>query len=208
MRYIILIVITLLLMTGCSGAPAASDVPDSSGQSSVISSQVQETALTEEELAWFNEQFFNRQDDLLPNQFLIPLYDSPEKIELDEIFYNYNAQLSEAECEQLAALDFFLEVDESKATTAQINEALLRYTGLTLEETERVGLDQYTYLPDFDAYYHAHGDTNYSRWTITSGVWLEDGSVKLRYEDYLGKTREATLIPNGDSYFFFSNLEL
>ena len=45
--------------------------------------------LTGEELAWFNEDFFNQGDSpCMPNQFLTCLYDSPEEIDLFQLFYN------------------------------------------------------------------------------------------------------------------------
>ncbi|MBQ8830911.1 MAG: hypothetical protein IJ017_04885 [Oscillospiraceae bacterium] len=161
----------------------------------------EDTPLTSDEIAWFNEQFFNAGDHMFPNLFLLSLYDSPEDINLSEIFYNCIAQLTDEEAAQLAALDFFLEIDEAKVTTEYINEILLQYTGLTLEETNKVGLEYWTYLPDYDAYYHAHGDTNLGVFTIISGLCASDGTVRLRYDD-----KEVTLIPSGDSYHFVSNV--
>ena len=52
-----------------------------------------------------------------------------------------------------------------------INQVLLENTGLTLEETGRIGMDYFQYLPEYDAYYHSHGDTNYF-----SGVNILPGS--------------------------------
>ena len=62
-------------------------------------------------------------------------------------------------------------------------------TNRTLAEFNGVGLENFTYLAEYDAYYHFHGDTNY--WNnvhIVSGE-RKDGLICLYYED--------TFMPNG-----------
>ncbi len=45
--------------------------------------------LSGQELDWFNEEWFNREEALcLPNQFLTSLYAAPEEIDLYQLFYN------------------------------------------------------------------------------------------------------------------------
>ena len=47
-----------------------------------------------------------------------------------------------------------------KFTRADMDAFLLENTGLTLAQTNQVDLDAFDYLPEYDAYYHTHGDTN------------------------------------------------
>lgn len=53
-----------------------------------------QTTLTDEELAWFNEEFFNGDEFNFHNQFLTSLYDRPEDIDLYELFYDHRQGLS------------------------------------------------------------------------------------------------------------------
>ena len=62
-----------------------------------------------------------------------------------------------------------------KMSVEAINQ-VLENTGLTLEETGRIGMGYFQYLPEYDAYYHSHGDTNY-----LSGVNITAGERGGRY---------------------------
>ena len=42
-----------------------------------------------------------------------------------------------------------------------MDAVLTQYAGLTVEETNQVGLEGFSYREEYDAWYHAHGDTNY-----------------------------------------------
>lgn len=178
--------------------------------------------LTGEELAFFNTQFFNSQttnesggvQHTLHNQFLTCLYAGPQDINLFDLFYNgagtWDAP-SQAELEQLGVLA----VDGSqicptyKLTTAAMDAFLLENTGLTLAQTNKVDLDAFDYLPDYDAYYLTKGDTNYRSVTFTSGE-REGSYIRLYWKDfyYGGETNECvTLLDRGDGqYWFVSHL--
>lgn len=128
--------------------------------------------LTGDELAYFNEEFFNNDtvDSVvgvnIHNQFLTSLYERPEDIDLYELFYCGTGRSGEMTEEELRQVGSF---DESgsqicptdKLAVADLDAVLLENTGLTLAETAGTGLEQFQYLPEYDAYYHTHGDTNY-----------------------------------------------
>ena len=178
--------------------------------------------LTGEELAFFNTQFFNSQttnefggvQPTLHNQFLTCLYAGPQDINLFDLFYNgvgtWEAP-SQAELEQLGVLA----VDGSqicptyKLTTAAMDAFLLENTGLTLAQTNKVDLDAFDYLPDYDAYYLTKGDTNYRSVTFTSGE-REGSYIRLYWKDYFygSETNECvTLLDRGEGqYWFVSHL--
>lgn len=93
-------------------------------------------------------------------------------------------------------------------TTESIDQFLQKYTGLTLAETERIGLNKdYIYLEEYDAYYHFHGDTNF--WTQ---VMFERGErqgelIRLYYEDTFRNegNKVVTLRQVENGYQFVSN---
>lgn len=178
--------------------------------------------LTGEELSFFNTQFFNSQttnesggvQHTLHNQFLTCLYAGPQDINLFDLFYNgagtWDAP-SQAELEQLGVLA----VDGSqicptyKLTTAAMDAFLLENTGLTLAQTNKVDLDAFDYLPDYDAYYLTKGDTNYRSVTFTSGE-REGSYIRLYWKDYFygSETNECViLLDRGEGqYWFVSHL--
>ena len=178
--------------------------------------------LTGEELAFFNTQFFNSQttnefggvQHTLHNQFLTCLYAGPQDINLFGLFYNgigtWEAP-SQAELEQLGVLaaDGSQICPTYKLTAAAMDAFLLENTGLTLAQTNKVDLDAFDYLPDYDAYYLTKGDTNYRSVTFTGGE-REGSYIRLYWKDfyYGGETNECvTLLDRGDGqYWFVSHL--
>ena len=92
--------------------------------------------------------------------------------------------------------------DCTKITRQEMDAVLWEYTGLTLEETRQVGLKQFTYLPEYDAYYHFHGDTNYT-FPIFSQGFRQGDLIHLDYGD-----RRLTLRQTGNGYQFCSNRSL
>ncbi len=159
-----------------------------------------------DELAFFNEEFFNvastdsSADEItkLHNQFLSCLYARPEEIDLFSLLYNgagRNDKMTEGERQQVALLDANGQeiCPTLKMSTASIDAFLLETTGLTLAQTNRVGLDDFKYLPQYDAYYLSRGDTNYRSVTFTGGV-REGIYVRLYWKDfyYGGRTTNAS----------------
>ena len=66
-------------------------------------------------------------------------------------------------------------------------QVLEEYLGLTLAETGQVGLEHFTYLPDFDVYFFYHGDTNYRSSVTFTGGERRGELVRLTYDDtFLG----------------------
>ena len=175
-------------------------------------------SLSDEELAWFNgNEFFTNEMDSgtvvqinIRNQFLSSTYENPEDINLFELFYcGDGTEQGELSPEISAAIG--AEDAPSPATvltTAQMDAVLEEYLGLTLAETNQVGLDGFTYLPEYDIYYYFHGDANY-RASVTFQSGERNGNlVRLTYNDtFMGDgIKEVTLREHGDSWQFVSNL--
>lgn len=175
-------------------------------------------ALTGDELAYFNEEFFNQDGTYsIRNQFLNSLYEQPEDIDLFELFYcgipdseTYNGINTPSDEElRLVYGDTLPDCARYKATTADMDGVLKEYTGLTVAETNGVGLENFTYLPDYDAYYWAHGDTNYFINVQIAAGERAGSTIRLYYEDtfHVDGWKCVTLEAQDDgSYWFVSNL--
>ena len=175
-------------------------------------------ALTGDELAYFNEEFFNNDtvDNVvglnIHNQFLTSLYERPEDIDLFELFYcgtGLSGSMSDEEL-RLVYGDTLPDCARYKATTADMDGILEEYMGLTVAETSGVGLENFTYLPDYDAYYWAHGDTNYFHSVQVTAGERVGNTIRLYYPDTSARYDSAwlcvTLEAQDDgSYWFVSN---
>lgn len=177
--------------------------------------------LTGEELEYFNEEFFNNDtvDNVvgvnIHNQFLTSLYERPEDIDLYELFYcgtGLRETMSDTERQLVCALD--PEGEEicptDKLSVSAISSVLLENTGLTLDQINQIGLEDFTYLEQYDAYYHTHGDTNYFHGVNITAGEREGKVVRLYYPDsgrYDCDWLCVTLEEQEDgSYWFISNL--
>ncbi len=177
-------------------------------------SEEQENALAKDKLDWFETVFFNSDDNRIVNMFLTSEYDTIANIDLSALFYNGDnglggsGEITEDE-KTLANNHFgFDDFDVSKATKADMDSVLQKYAGLTLETTNKVGLEALFYVEVNDAYYHVAGDTKYIKCDITKGWVNEDGTITLQYCDAISSilgTYEVTLKEAGDSYQFLSN---
>lgn len=170
--------------------------------------------LTGDELAYFNEEFFNQDGTYsIRNQFLNSLYEQPEDIDLFELFYcgtGIDEPMTDAELHQVGSFDteggLICPVD--KMSVEAIDQVLLENTGLTLDETEGIGLEYFQYLPEYDAYYHSHGDTNYFINVQIAAGEREGDTIRLYYDRARTDSGWAcvTLEAQDDgSYWFVSN---
>ena len=169
-------------------------------------------SLTQEELDYFNQEFFNGSTGNMHNQFLTSEYTSPGEINLFELFYNgidgTAAQLSRTEREQLSELEPMTEYSGViKVTRQEMDQVLEEGLGMGLTETQQQGLERFYDLEQPDTYYLVHGDTNFQWCTITSGTHISDQQVQLQYTKDDGTAWEVTMESRGDSYVFCSNVK-
>lgn len=147
--------------------------------------------LTDEEIHWFNTEFFNGEYLDIQNQFLSSTYKSPEHINMFELFYcgtgkESSAPMSQEEYRLL--LDTYYGGSEpdcpcDKLPAADIDAVLLENIGMTLADTKAISMGSFDYLAAYDAYYHVHGDTNYRREVVISSGEREGDLVRLYYYD-------------------------
>jgi len=217
---------TLTVVAGCGLAANANFGTAQPGNNEKIASTIdadpaanernETTPLSSEELAFYNgNTFFNGEYLNIRNQFLSSLYSAPEEIDLFQLFY-CGAGLEEnrsAEEEKDIILAFYGDEDAepqcttTKISTANIDEVLTKYMGLTLSDTSKIGLDDMLYLEKYDAYYIHHGDTNY-RGLITFVSGERDGDlVRLFYNDtfFCDGNKVLAMREKDGSYLFVSN---
>lgn len=171
--------------------------------------------LTGAELTYFAEEWFNGDDFNIRNQFLNSLYDRPEDIDLYNLFYCGSGLPETISDQELAeegnwATDGELICPLEKNSRANMDAVLTQYAGLTVDETNQVGLEGFSYREEYDAWYHAHGDTNYyPQVDITAGRRQGD-LIHLYYRETFRPDRGdwgcVTLRDLGDgNYWFVSN---
>lgn len=179
--------------------------------------QAGSTPLTEEELMFFNgDLFFNGDDVNIRNQFLSSLYSEAGDIDLFELFYiasGIDESITDAELKAVMENHNMTGTIEDlpcpceKNSRTNMDKILTEHMGITLSETNEVGLEHFTYLPEYDAYYHFHGDTNY-RTNISFSHGESEGKViRLFYKDtFFGDGEKVlTLQEVNGEYVFVAN---
>ena len=131
--------------------------------------------LTEQELRWFGGSCFNVLPAQGPNLFLSVSFDRAADMDLTALFTGGagSRDLSDRELRQLGTEGY------ARLTASELEDLLLRYTGLSLADMSDAAFDGLTYLADFDAYYGPAGDAGYVRFQY--GYHSPDGTVTLRY---------------------------
>lgn len=170
--------------------------------------------LTSQELAYFNgDEFFNGENMNIRNQFLSSIYDTPEKINLFDLFYSGSGQRvypSEAEIAAVIAQNGWNAAPDcgcDKISGTEMDAVLTGHMGISLADTPKIGLEKFTYLKEYDAYYHFHGDTNY-RMKITFASGEREGeTIRLFYDDTFMADgyKVLTLRLKDGRYLFVSN---
>ena len=186
-------------------APAGAE-DDGSGTAPLTGS---DDPLTGAELTYFAEEWFNGDDFNIRNQFLNSLYDRPEDIDLFWLFYNGTGLPETITEEEIALAGAGAQVSTlHKLSLKNIDAVLTQYTGLTLAETEGIGMTKFSYQEEYEAYYHCHGDSNYLTWVDITAGRRQGDLIHLYYKNPPGDSRWGcvTLRDLGDgNYWFVSN---
>lgn len=142
--------------------------------------------LTEEEIKFFNEKFFNEEAEYpgrwVRNNILYTEFANPAQVDIEAMFYDeYSTE--EISKEERAYLREQLDepLETSKFTAAYVNEMMQTYLGISLEESEKNGLDRFFYNAEYDAYYLMHSDAMCVCVQVESGERKENGTITLVY---------------------------
>lgn len=173
--------------------------------------QMASATLSEEEIALFNTEFFNGETKNMNNMLLSSEYSQPDEINLFQLFYNgVGGVLNEVSENELSMLTELCGdapyLDVVKITANEMDAFLQEKMGISLEETQKIGLDSFYYLEQYDSYYLIMGDSNFDWCTVTSGTWESNNKLMLKYEkEYEGGQWVVTLQKTDDGYLFISN---
>ena len=164
--------------------------------------------LSEEEIQMFQEGFFNITTDNRNNMLLTSEYAKPEEIDLFQTFYNgisgETENITEDEIALLTTLDSQAPyLDIVKITVAEMDTFLQEKLGVTLESTQKKGLENFYYLEQYDSFYLVKGDTNFDWCVITSGNWWPDRTVSLEYKKESDNSKWIVTLRKIDSGFQF-----
>lgn len=205
MVWIFALICLMTLMAGCGEQLA----PETT--------TAQATSLTEGELAYFNgDSFFNGDYLNIPNQFLSSLYDEPADIDLFQLFYCGSGIVETITKDELTDVMAQSGIEGSiddlqspceKISGSRMDEILTEYMGITLADTNKIGLDNFVYLSQYDAYYFFHGDTNYRPNINFSSGERKGDVIRLFYNDeFFGDGfKVLTLREKDGAYMFVSN---
>lgn len=178
---------------------------------------IEATLLTDDELAYFNgDSFFNGQYLNIRNQFLSSLYNEPADVDLFGLFYCSSGIAETITEDELTVVMAKSGMEGSienlpcpceKISRSNMDEILKEYMDLTLADTNKIGLENFVYLQEYDAYYFFHGDTNYRGNIKFSSGERKGDVIRLFYDDeFFGDGRKVLTLQEKDgAYLFVSN---
>lgn len=196
-------VLGLLALVSCGGdvpdRTRETDVPNQSTTQMIPPNSSEEGYMTNEteiEPEFASADFFElllnkkmyRSEHDWYNMALTSYYETPKQIDLGLFFYNGFPWLGKVKLteEERAFLGnqpgFFLDMEIKRLSTTQMNEVLNQYFGVTMERTERRGMDNFIYYEKTDSYYFAHTDALLvHNITVTDVEIREDGIYLIHY---------------------------
>ena len=146
--------------------------------------------------------------------FLLSDYDSAAGVNLEQVFYSgagldmmeMSAEEQQAYLKAVGRDEIYTDVTHLK--TEQIEKLLMEKTGLSYEEMEKPL--SWTYVPEYDTYYHEAGDTNAVRWECVAGRVVNGQTYVLQFQSREAYVPDCELVleKTGESYHFISNKQL
>ncbi len=159
-------------------------------------------------LTWSSENRFY-------NDALTSDYDNPADVDLFYLFYNGFKDESQTPTEQeLELLEgkldrYWKETDLIRLPAGKMDAVLTELFGITLDETNGVGLGQFAYLKETDCYYHSITGANLAEVTVVYTEIMEDGSIMVQYSAGYSGNRMVKLMPTVDGgYMILSNVAI
>jgi len=207
----------LICMCACQNKQTNTDKPTEVTQATTQPTEEQPTTeptepeKTEAEL--MQELLATMNNGICMNYALASLYETPADADLYYIFYGgFEDEDKVPTEEELALLEsagkFWPEMDLIRLPVEKMDAALTALFGITLEQTNGVGLDKMIYLEQTNSYYLAHTDTNNVQITVQSVQTQDDGTVLVSYNEAVNGDCVVTLQSVEDGgYYILSNLQ-
>ena len=152
--------------------------------------------------------------DFYYNCALTSEYATPKDVDICRLFYNGFRDEDDVATEAETA--FFnsqwnpnwIHMDFQRLPVEKMDALLMKMFGISLEDTNRVGMESYIYLEETDCYYSGHNGANCVDITVQKVEHQDNGVIHVFYlRGYLQDERMVvTLKQEGDSYQIISNL--
>lgn len=148
------------------------------------------TPLSEEEKSTFTEMFTQEGSTLYGarvnyyNRLLSCIFEAPEQVDYTVLFFDQDAdeawELTDAEIAFLTESKCDLKTGRVVRVSSQkMDEVLQKHLGLTLEKTDKIGMENMVYFPETDCYYYVKYSFGELDVYFQKGTWLEDGNVEI-----------------------------
>ena len=170
------------------------------------------SANTDSEIAAFQALLEKSQNNWYANA-LTSEYASPEEMDLYQFFYGgFPDESKSPTAEETEFLNsvwskYWIESDLCRCPSEKMDAVLQQYFGITLKQSDQVGLDHMVYWETTDCYYKTIGGSNLVEINVYDVVHNADGYVQVYYHRNDPETdMVVTLNPTGDHYQIMSNL--
>ncbi len=218
-----IIIITVLLTLICICACRLSQVaePADPTQATTVPTQTQPTEPTETTIIQPDEQRIAKFQSLLSrthqeafmNTALLSVYETPEDVNLFDLFYNGFADEIQDPTEQELELlegklgEYWKEGDLIRLPVDKMDATLMELFGITFDQANGNGLENLVYLEETDCYYHVTHGASEAQLTVLYVYDVED-TIKVVYSQaYLGNFTLTLQETDAGGYRILSNVE-
>ena len=145
------------------------------------------------------------------NDALTSVYDDPADVDLQMLFYDGFKDEPQSPTEQELELlegkmgQYWKEMDLFRLPTEKMDAVLRELFGITLDESNGVGLDRLVYLEETNCYYMAHSGTHGADLIVSNVIEQENGSISVYYSYYLGDFLVSVKPTENGTYQILSN---
>lgn len=223
MKRMIAIVFTCALLIGlcaCQKPQESNDptqittTPTQTQPTKPAPTETQPTQPVDPRIAEMQELFDHKSDYLFYNTALTSVYENPADVDLAFLFYNgFRDESQQPTEEELVLLEgkmgkYWKEMDLIRLPAGKMDAVLTDLFGITLEQTNGVGLDRLVYLEETDCYYASVTGMHYTDITVINVSSQEDGRLLVQYSTYPGEF-VVCLMPKPDGgYSILSNANI
>ena len=154
--------------------------------------------------------FFNNEgigENAFANLCLSSFYDSPKDVDLEELFYNgFGLEINESDRNFLEMQGAEMDYDVIKLPKSDMNKILKKYFGISLQESNWVGVEKFYYNEETDTYYLVHNDFHECQVNILDQFIDEKGNINVVYSKLYDEKKCIAVIKKEDeNYLFLSN---
>lgn len=159
------------------------------------------------------QELLNKKGSYL-NSALMSVYETPADVDLFYLFYGgFSDEPQKPMGDEMILLEntgagkYWPEMDLIRLPVEKMDATLTELFGITLEQTNGVGLERLIYLEETNCYYSAHTGMEYADIRVFYVV-EDNGNVVVHYNETMNGFCKATLIPTEDgSYQILSNVK-